>query len=68
MKLHTLAFGVMGGLVPAAASLTRDERGPSHREPLVIAHRGASSYLLEHVLAAYELAIDQGPTSSSGTS
>lgn len=28
--------------------------------PLIIAHRGASGYLPEHTLAAYELAIDQG--------
>jgi glycerophosphoryl diester phosphodiesterase len=28
--------------------------------PLVIAHRGASGYLPEHTLAAYQLAIDQG--------
>jgi glycerophosphoryl diester phosphodiesterase len=28
--------------------------------PLVIAHRGASGYLPEHTLAAYELAIEQG--------
>lgn len=30
------------------------------QEPLVIAHRGASGYLPEHTLAAYELAIDMG--------
>lgn len=28
--------------------------------PLLIAHRGASAYLPEHTLAAYELALDQG--------
>lgn len=28
--------------------------------PLVIAHRGASGYLPEHTLPAYELAVDQG--------
>lgn len=28
--------------------------------PIVIAHRGASGYLPEHTLAAYELAIEQG--------
>ena len=32
----------------------------SAHEPLVIAHRGASGYLPEHTLAAYELAIEQG--------
>jgi glycerophosphoryl diester phosphodiesterase len=30
------------------------------KPPLVIAHRGASGYLPEHTLAAYELAIEQG--------
>ncbi|HET7217543.1 MAG TPA: glycerophosphodiester phosphodiesterase family protein, partial [Vicinamibacterales bacterium] len=28
--------------------------------PIVIAHRGASGYLPEHTLAAYELAVTQG--------
>ena len=32
----------------------------SAHDPLVIAHRGASGYLPEHTLAAYELAIEQG--------
>ncbi|MEX0941355.1 MAG: glycerophosphodiester phosphodiesterase family protein [Pseudomonadales bacterium] len=31
-----------------------------HADPIVIAHRGASGYLPEHTLAAYERAIDQG--------
>ncbi|SES81156.1 glycerophosphodiester phosphodiesterase family protein [Thorsellia anophelis] len=30
------------------------------KEPLVIAHRGASGYLPEHTLAAYELAVKMG--------
>jgi len=30
------------------------------RQPLVIAHRGASAYLPEHTLAAYAMALDQG--------
>ncbi len=30
------------------------------KRPLVIGHRGASGYLPEHTLAAYELAIEQG--------
>jgi len=30
------------------------------RQPLVLAHRGASGYLPEHTLAAYDLAIDLG--------
>lgn len=32
----------------------------SGKAPIVIAHRGASGYLPEHTLAAYELAIDLG--------
>lgn len=36
-------------------------RAPADRPPpLVIAHRGASGYLPEHTLAAYELAVHQG--------
>ncbi len=35
--------------------------GPiSFKKPLIIAHRGASGYLPEHTLAAYDLAIDLG--------
>ncbi|MFN2315336.1 MAG: glycerophosphodiester phosphodiesterase [Gemmatimonadales bacterium] len=30
------------------------------QRPIVIAHRGASGYLPEHTLAAYELAVEQG--------
>jgi len=59
------------GLVPAALAdppagvPVGDARGTTRRlplpgEPLVIAHRGASGYLPEHTLAAYELAIDLG--------
>lgn len=33
---------------------------PEPSRPLVIAHRGASGYLPEHTLAAYELAVRQG--------
>lgn len=33
---------------------------PAPDGPLIIAHRGASGYLPEHTLAAYELAIEQG--------
>ena len=41
-----------------------DERrrgnGVGRREPIVIAHRGASGYRPEHTLAAYQLAIEHG--------
>ena len=33
---------------------------PERNLPLIIAHRGASAYLPEHTLAAYQLALDQG--------
>ncbi|GAA3567290.1 glycerophosphodiester phosphodiesterase [Microlunatus spumicola] len=41
-------------LSPAHAAAT------NHHDRLVVAHRGASGYLPEHTLAAYELAIAQG--------
>ena len=41
-------------LSPALAAAT------NHHDRLVVAHRGASGYLPEHTLAAYELAIAQG--------
>jgi len=34
--------------------------GPAAREPLVIAHRGASSAVAEHTVGAYRLAIAEG--------
>jgi glycerophosphoryl diester phosphodiesterase len=41
-------------LSPAPVAATK------HHDRLVVAHRGASGYLPEHTLAAYELAIAQG--------
>jgi len=68
MKL--LRIAVLSGVTAlAAASLAttacaheaHDARpGPRAREPLLIAHRGASGYVPEHTLAAYWLAIEQG--------
>lgn len=48
------------GATPAGAA-PRQANGPQPKqdEVLVIGHRGASGYLPEHTLAAYELAIDQ---------
>ena len=43
------------GAAPSAANGPK----PKHREVLVIGHRGASGYLPEHTLAAYQLAIEQ---------
>ena len=48
------------GAGPAAADPTRaNGPKPKQDEVLVIGHRGASGYLPEHTLAAYQLAIDQ---------
>ena len=44
----------------ATAGEAREREKALHGEPLVIAHRGASGYLPEHTLAAYQLAIDMG--------
>lgn len=37
-----------------------DDHSMSNKDPIVIAHRGASGYLPEHTLEAYALAIEQG--------
>ncbi len=44
----------------AAARLHRRNRRSTVSKPLVIAHRGASGYLPEHTLEAYQRAIDLG--------
>ena len=46
----------------AAAASRGDKASPTldGKPPLVIGHRGASGYLPEHTLEAYQLAIDQG--------
>lgn len=46
--------------VPAGDARGTVRRLPLPEDPLVIAHRGASGYLPEHTLEAYELAIDLG--------
>lgn len=55
---------LVGGLLAAAAAPLLPAcagRPPTAaRRPLVIAHRGASGYLPEHTLAAYELAVRMG--------
>ncbi len=51
---------------PAMTGASAMTRGDKHnptldgKPPLVIGHRGASGYLPEHTLEAYQLAIDQG--------
>ncbi|GAB3645094.1 PI-PLC domain-containing protein [Glycomyces tarimensis] len=53
----TAAAAVIAAASAPAAAKPRHE--PSD-EPIVIAHRGASGYLPEHTLEAYELAVDLG--------
>ncbi|MBW3646005.1 MAG: glycerophosphodiester phosphodiesterase [Actinobacteria bacterium] len=56
MVLAALAVGAS----PAGAASTRaNGPKPKQGEVLVIGHRGASGYLPEHTLAAYQLAIEQ---------
>lgn len=43
-----------------AASGNPGYREKDMRDPLVLAHRGASGYRPEHTLAAYDLAVEQG--------
>jgi len=45
---------------PVTGVITDLLRRTRWREPLVIAHRGASGHRPEHTLAAYQLAIDMG--------
>jgi glycerophosphoryl diester phosphodiesterase len=51
--LAAIALASLAMSRPAVPSLQ------PHR-PIIIAHRGASGYLPEHTLAAYELAVEQG--------
>lgn len=61
LPILAISFGIAG--VTAGLSIARaGDVFPtlSGKAPIVIAHRGASGYLPEHTLAAYELAIDLG--------
>ena len=58
--LRTLASGVVLALSLAAPALSATYGTLDGSRPLIIAHRGASGYLPEHTLAAYELAIQMG--------
>jgi glycerophosphoryl diester phosphodiesterase len=56
-----LGFVPSGPLSDAHADASRPGAAcPLVRTPIVIGHRGASGYLPEHTLAAYQLAIDLG--------
>lgn len=56
-KIAIVAAVAVAGVTPALAAPFNTLTGDA---PLVIAHRGASGYLPEHTLAAYELAIRMG--------
>jgi glycerophosphoryl diester phosphodiesterase len=45
---------------PAPTAAAEPKHDPTHVEPIVIGHRGASGYRPEHTLAAYRLAIRLG--------
>lgn len=45
---------------PGARPLSENEKTLDGSPPLIIAHRGASGYLPEHTLAAYERAVEMG--------
>ncbi|MCC3765769.1 glycerophosphodiester phosphodiesterase [Glycomyces sp. TRM65418] len=53
------AAGVLVGLAAAPAA-AKPHHHHDDDEPIVIAHRGASGYLPEHTLEAYQLAIELG--------
>jgi glycerophosphoryl diester phosphodiesterase len=57
MALLLMAIGVTACAPPTTSPAT--DAG-AHGTPIVIAHRGASGFLPEHTLAAYQLAIDLG--------
>lgn len=57
---RTFLAGAAAAALLAAPALAASYNTLSGETPLVIAHRGASGYLPEHTLAAYELAIRMG--------
>jgi len=54
------AAGALIGLAASPAAAKPHTDFHHHSEPVVIAHRGASGYLPEHTLEAYELAVELG--------
>ena len=64
--MHRIALAFVAVVVSACSTAPRTEPQlepgvvTAAAAPIVIAHRGASGYLPEHTLAAYELAIEQG--------
>ncbi|OWQ93817.1 glycerophosphodiester phosphodiesterase [Roseateles aquatilis] len=55
-----MAATVTAAVVLPMSAFAHDASQARSREPLLIAHRGASGYVPEHTLAAYWLAIEQG--------
>src|SRR5919106_6178614 len=55
-----LAIACLGSAVWVSAESSATAASSKKRSPLVFGHRGASGYLPEHTLAAYELAIVGG--------
>ena len=55
-----VAVVALMGLSACGENTESGERASMPERPLVIAHRGASGYLPEHTLEAYELAVEQG--------
>ena len=59
--LRTAVLATLAACTLATGASAHDwPHAPRAKEPLLIAHRGASGYLPEHTLAAYWLAIEQG--------
>ncbi|WP_431260890.1 glycerophosphodiester phosphodiesterase [Roseateles chitinivorans] len=59
--LRTAVLATVTAASLATAACAHGHQPPSRaKEPLLIAHRGASGYVPEHTLAAYWLAIEQG--------
>jgi glycerophosphoryl diester phosphodiesterase len=54
---YGMVLAISASLAASSGAAARQKQLGS---PLVIAHRGASGYLPEHTLAAYELAVTQG--------
>jgi glycerophosphoryl diester phosphodiesterase len=54
------SFAAAPAVLAAAAALPARAQGPFRRNPLIIAHRGASGERPEHTLMAYRLAIAEG--------
>ncbi len=53
-------LALLGAIMIAGSMTTTPPLSAEGDTPIVIAHRGASGYLPEHTLAAYQLGIEQG--------